>query len=478
MTNVLLLWTDQQRFDSLACYGNDWLQMPHLNALAEHSTVFERAYCTSPVCTPSRGSVLTGLMPHAHGARSNNKPLHAHTQCLPELLGGDRASGYVGKWHLGDEIYPQHGFDEWVASEDGYQDFFSPQRNPDDRSPFHHHLLAKGYEPDKRNFFPRNWTMLLPERDSKPAFISDHAIDFVSRHQDQPWVLSVNTLEPHHPLMGPLADHLTPDDVPLGPNFLHDGGGKEPLPLLIDRARWANEGIDGFHLQTAESWKNMAAHYWGQCHHVDRQYGRLLQALHDSGQYDDTLIIFCSDHGENMGSHGLFGKHSPHDTSARIPFLVKLPGQREQRRISQPVSLVDVTPTVIDVLGGSIPDGLHGRSLLPCCRGEAIPERDVVVHWHRPKEPKPDSIKDYERPLADPEAILAARGCSYRCLVTPELEKFVYFITGDICLFDLKSDPDELTNIADQVSNEHLQALTARLKKRIAEDDDDFVIPV
>ncbi len=108
--NILFLYTDEQRADTLACYGNKHNLMPNVDRLAAQSTVFDRAYCTNPVCTPSRGSILTGLYAHAHGAHDNNTFIDRDAKCLPEHLpAGAYATGYFGKWHLGDEIFPQHG---------------------------------------------------------------------------------------------------------------------------------------------------------------------------------------------------------------------------------------------------------------------------------------------------------------------------------------------------------------------------------
>ena len=122
---------------------------------------------------------------------------------------GDYATGYVGKWHLGDEIFAQHGFDEWYGVEDDYQRFFTPGRSQDERSPYHHWLVERGYRPPAHNHFPRDWCCQLPERDSKPAFCAERAVDFIQRHSgDGNWVLSVNTLEPHHPLITPLTNGM------------------------------------------------------------------------------------------------------------------------------------------------------------------------------------------------------------------------------------------------------------------------------
>lgn len=124
--NLLFLYSDQQRADTLAVNGNSQIHMPNLNGLAAQSTAFERAYVTQPVCTPSRSSLLTGQCPHTNGCTRNNVPLQGDTRCLPELLGDpDYACGHLGKWHLRDEIFAQHGFAEWRAIEDGYWRYYS-----------------------------------------------------------------------------------------------------------------------------------------------------------------------------------------------------------------------------------------------------------------------------------------------------------------------------------------------------------------
>jgi arylsulfatase A-like enzyme len=124
--NLLFLYTDEQRYDTLAAYGNKTIRMPNLDRLAGQSTVFERAYVTQPVCTPSRATLLTGLYPHTSGLIRNNIPLRADTKCLPEMMpAGLYACAHMGKWHLGDEIYPQHGFPTWLATEDTYHRFYS-----------------------------------------------------------------------------------------------------------------------------------------------------------------------------------------------------------------------------------------------------------------------------------------------------------------------------------------------------------------
>ena len=116
--NVLLLWTDEQRADTMACYGNTFVQAPRLNRLAEQSFAFKNAYCATPVCTPSRATIMTGLLPHTHRCIENNTPLSRETRTIAEMLDERYRCAYFGKWHLGDEVIAQHGFDDWVTIED------------------------------------------------------------------------------------------------------------------------------------------------------------------------------------------------------------------------------------------------------------------------------------------------------------------------------------------------------------------------
>jgi arylsulfatase A-like enzyme len=125
--NLLFIFTDEQKLDTLACYGNEQIEMPHLNRFAASACVFEQPYCVQPVCTPSRSTLMTGVLPHKTGAHRNNLPLKRDLPCLPELLTDrdDYATGYHGKWHLGDEVFAQHGFDHWQSIEDEYAKHFS-----------------------------------------------------------------------------------------------------------------------------------------------------------------------------------------------------------------------------------------------------------------------------------------------------------------------------------------------------------------
>ncbi|MHC4085543.1 MAG: sulfatase-like hydrolase/transferase, partial [Planctomycetota bacterium] len=177
--NLLFIWTDEQRADTMAAYGNTRIHAPNLNKLAGESMVFQKAYVTQPVCTPNRSAVMTGLWPHTSGCTENNIPLPQDIRCLPELLNDpDYRTGYMGKWHLGNEIFVQHGLEEWVSIEDGYTSYYGKERDRNKRSDYHHFLIDKGYKPDRSTKFSRSFAARRPIEHCKPSFLEMKACEF------------------------------------------------------------------------------------------------------------------------------------------------------------------------------------------------------------------------------------------------------------------------------------------------------------
>jgi arylsulfatase A-like enzyme len=435
--NLLFLWTDQQRADTMAVYGNTGFRVPAMNRLASQSVVFDRAYVTQPVCTPSRSSVMTGLWPHQSGCVRNNIPMPAATRTVPELV-GDAAyrTGYMGKWHLGDEIFPQHGFTQWRAIEDGiYRRYYSAGRDRAARSGYHHFLVRLGYRPGAENDFSRDFATRLPVEHSKPSFLAQEASNFLLQHRAEPWMLYVNFLEPHTPFGSALDDLHSEEEAPLK-NF--PGAPRGPEPAWYQRRR-AELKLERARLQ------RQARNYAGLCSLVDQALARILWTLEASGQTENTLVVYTSDHGEMMGAHGLMAKQVMYEEAVRVPLLVRVPfRQLKPHRVTQPVSHIDIVPTLLELLGAKTP-GLPGRSLVPLLGGAARPGNFAHLEW-----------------TAD--AADSGEGPNGRAVISPDGFKLVLYDSDQSLLFDRNTDPQELNNV---FGRPEYAAVQARLRGRI-----------
>lgn len=424
--NLLFVWTDEQRADTLAVNGNRTYRVPALNRLAAESVSFGRCYDTQPVCTPARCSVMTGLWPHTTGLSTNNLILPARTQAMPELL-ADAAyrTAYMGKWHLGDEVFAQHGFEQWISIEDIYSEYFSPARDPSARSSYHHFLLRLGYKPGDNDKFSRQFAVRLPLEHTKSAFLAGQASDFILKHRDEPWMLYVNFLEPHMPFYGPLNDLHSEAEAPLPANYPGLPIEKEPELYRRIREQQLGKGFEGHDLKARAGWQRLNRNYAGLCSQVDQAVARILWALEASGQADNTILVFTSDHGDMMGSHTLIAKSVLYEEAVRVPLLLRVAFLRQKPlRIEQPVSHIDLVPTLLELMGRKPPEALPGQSLVPLLRGEKLREDHVFIEWHTP----PD-------------------GPHARTVVSPEGWKLCLFDRDNCLLFDRRNDPLETRNL-------------------------------
>ncbi|MBU7005046.1 MAG: sulfatase-like hydrolase/transferase, partial [Theionarchaea archaeon] len=456
MPNLLFLFTDEQRADTLSAYGNDRISMPNLDALASESVVFENSYVTQPVCTPSRSTLLTGLYPHTNGCTANNIPIQPGTPCLPEMLPkGKYATGYHGKWHLGDEIFAQHGFDDWISIEDGYRKHYGPERDHGAFSTYHAFLSEAGIEPENGEVYGRGQCARLPERLGKPAYLAREATRFIREHHREDFVLFVNFLEPHMPFFGPRDDQYDPDFVNLPENFDDPPADDQPLKTRIFAKSYHDRGHGGFDLRTESDWRRVISNYWGLCSLVDTHVGTILNSLRKYGVYDDTIIVFTSDHGDMMGSHRLLAKCVMFEEALKVPMMVKLPGRTEGARIANPVSQIDLIPTLLDAMEEDAPSSLQGRSLMPLIEGEGEFEPgDVFIEWNgRDTGLSWKSRVAGQESVGLPEGIseeraLAAVSDSVRSVVTPDGWKFNFSSLGEYELYNLGNDPFERVNLA------------------------------
>lgn len=454
--NLLFIYTDEQAINTLAAYGNDQINMPNLNKLAKVSTVFSKAYVTQPVCTPSRSTLLTGLYPHTNGCTKNNVPLKPDTPCLPEMLNKDEyITAHYGKWHLGDELYKQHGFDHWVSIEDNYNEFFSDGLDKNVTSSYHQFLIQNGFTPNNGDRFSRGEASRLPEKFGKPAFLAKESSIFIKEHQASPFVLYVNFLEPHMPFFGPRDNQYDPKDMPLPTNFDNKLDDSNPLKTNIFAAAYEEGGHSGLPLKSKEDWQKMISNYWGLNSLIDTHIGSILDTLEECHLTDNTIIVFTSDHGDMMGSHKLLAKCVMFEEAVRVPLLIKMPGQTIGKRIENPVSQIDIVPTLLELMNQPIPPYIQGESLCKTINAEhQIDEnKNVYIEWNGSNSGiigegegnfKIPSL--WKNKITEKEVSSAVQDL-VRTVITPDGWKLNYSPLGEHELYNLSEDPGECINV-------------------------------
>jgi arylsulfatase A-like enzyme len=462
--NLLFLWTDEQRPDTFAAYGNHRFRMPTLNRLARESVIFERNYVTQPVCTPSRSSIMTGLWPHQTGCLNNNIPLRPETPAIPELMGAHGyRTAYMGKWHLGDEVFAQHGFQEWVSIEDGYNRYYRPGRDANAVSSYHQWLTGLGYRPENGKHFSRDWAVRRKVEHCKPAFLASEASRFILESGTQPWLLSVNFLEPHMPFFGPYNDLHSEAEAPVPPNYPGGTMELEPESYRKKRKEYYDKGFEGHDLKSRPGWQRLNRNYAGLCAQVDQALGRILWALEASGQMENTLIVFTSDHGEMMGAHGLIGKSVMYEEAMRVPLLIRAPFLKQApQRIQRNTSSIDIVPTVLDLLNRKPAAPVSGHSLRPLMSGGPHPEPFVFSQWNHGAANPVRNTTLSGGPRA--EGAGEGGGANARTVISPEGLKLVLHDKDHSMLLDRRSDPLETRNL---IRDSSRGADIARLKKEI-----------
>jgi arylsulfatase A-like enzyme len=464
--NILFIITDQQRADTLACYGNAYVQAPNLNRLASESVVFRHAYCTDPVCTPSRASIFTGLWPHTHGCVANNIGLPPDTKTVAEWMADTHRCAYYGKWHLGDELSAQHGFGDWLSIEDGiYRRFYTKSEDRERQSDYHRFLLANGFIPDEAasdgaKVFSREFSAAMAEPFTKAAFLGNEASRYLQDYQDEkPFFLTVSYLEPHPPNFSAFNTLHDPAEVPVSPAFRVLPGPDAPAFLLKKAREFAKHGNRGYPARTELDWRRSCANYYGLVTLVDRSIGRILDALEASGRSEDTLVVFASDHGEMLGEHGLGRKDVVYEGALRIPLMFRLPGAaRRHRMVEGRVSLIDLVPTLADFGGIEVPAVMQGQSRRGVIEGrESLDGNDVFVDW--------DSREELvHRPS--------------RTIITAEGWKMNLCPDDRGLLFDLNADPHELNNLfGDARQRDRIRELMTRLQRWQEATGDRVMLP-
>jgi arylsulfatase A-like enzyme len=452
--NLVFILPDRQRRDTLACYGNDWIQVPHLNGLAQDSFVFDNCYVTQPVCCPSRASIMCGVYPVDANMPVNLRILPPNVPTIAEMLADVYHTGYVGKWHLGDELIAQHGFDEWVSCFDHWSQQYRDEALCSQFSSYHHWLVEKGFEPDSvhrhtGNIFSTQFRADLPIEYHMATYLGEQAAEFIDRNAHQPFVLYVSSKEPHPPFTGPYNHLYNPATLPVDETFRTYPEGHS----LFNRIRsdfWMQSQCEGFDLTTETGWREMRANYYGCVSIVDGMVGSVLDAIDDAGIRDNTIVVFTSDHGEMVGTHAQVEMRTPYEESARVPLLMRVPWLNEdQRRVGGNFSQIDFVPTLLDLLGQSLPDHLAGESRADVLRGQAdLGENDVIIQHNGLGDRNLTSAADSH--TMAPERVRQLNWLNtmpWRSVVTSDRWKLTLCAADQGELFDLGADPNETTNL-------------------------------
>src|SRR5437667_1315087 len=436
--NLIVFLPDQQRADTLACYGGVKVHAPNLNKLASESVVFERAYVTHPVCTPSRSSLMTGTWPHINGCTRNSVSLDRRFRVFPDLMEDkDYHTAYMGKWHLGEEGPAGRGFQEWISTEPhgDYANF----------------LISRGLTPDKQNGgFSELAVSDCPLELSRPKFLERHACEFIEKQQRSPFILVVAFVEPHSPYNGPLNDeHLLSEvdldvtatlpeseNIPLRYRLMREWQQAE---AILDRERLPTQLFFGI---TPDEYRSIRQRYLGLVTLIDQSIGAILGCLERFGLSDDTIVVHTSDHGDSLGAHHLFGKEVMFEEAARVPLLIRLPGQKRGKVVLQPVSHIDFVPTLLDLLGQPNHPQCAGKSLLPLINEEAVPPQNVFLEW----APNRTKVKKGTK-LARRRMIKRAVEEYTRTIVSADGWKLCLRDKDSNELYNLNDDPLETRNL-------------------------------
>ena len=435
--NILFIMADQMAAPLLPLHDPaSPIQMPHLSRLAAEGVVFDSAYCNSPLCAPSRFTLVSGQLPSKIGAYDNAAEFPADIPTYAHYL---RRLGYKtalsGKMHFcgPDQL---HGYEQRLTS---------------DIYPADYGWAVNWDEPDVRPSWYHNMSSVLQaglcvrtnqlDFDEEVVFkAQQYLYDHVREDHGQPFCLTVSMTHPHDPYTIPEEywNRYSDDDIPL-PRQVIDQAEQDPHSQRLLKV------IDLWDKPLPENKiRDARRAYFGACSYIDDNIGKLLKTLNDCKLADDTIIVFSGDHGDMLGERGLWYKMHWFEMAARVPLLVHAPARFAAHRVSQSVSTVDLLPTLVELAGGQVEPGLalDGRSLLPHLQGNG--GHDEVLGEYM------------------------AEGTTSPLMMIRRGEwKFVYSEEDPLLLFNVANDPQERENLATSPDHrEQLEAFLAEARSR------------
>jgi len=444
--NILHFFVDQQRFDTIGALGNPIIKTPNLDRLCETGVAFTNAFSPSPVCVAARCSMIYGQYPMNTSCYSNAPEQESNKETFMAALTdvGYRTHG-IGKCHFTPDPYALRGFQSREVQEEmGARSL--------ENEPYLKELHDRGYKHILEPFGMRGEMYYIPQPSQLPAdvhpsqWVGDRSIAFIKEqgNSDDPWYLFSSFIHPHPPFTPPSPWYklYRAPQMPL-PNVPADF---ESLQTYVNRCqnryKYRDQGIDQNLIRC------MKAFYYACISFVDYQIGRVLDALRSTGQLDNTLIVFTSDHGELLGDYNCFGKRSMHDGSVRIPMILSMPGRFEGGEVvDTPVSLIDLAPTFLNIAGTSISthklDGVDLADVM-----SKASKREMVFAQHSYSEANvlngvvPIRAEYWENPD------LWRAAMSQYMAVTRDWKYFYSAPDNKEFLFDKITDPNETRNKA------------------------------
>ena len=436
--NVLIIQTDEHHFKTLGCYGGKIVKTPNIDWIAKNGAIATSFYATTPVCSPSRASLITGRYPQNTPVTNNNIPLDDNIITFAEVLRRKGYStGYSGKWHLDGTGKPQ----------------WQPKRN-------------FGFSDNRFMFNRGHWKKLIltksgPQIGSKNKrgipdyklngadkitfstdWLTDRTIDFINENKEKPFCYMVSFPDPHGPntVREPYSSMYQDVEV--------------PIPVSINKPRsktphWAASDPR----ITADTVRLIMPKYYGMVKCLDDNIGKILKTLRKNNQIQNTIIVFTSDHGDLCGEHGRLNKGVPYEGSSRIPFLIYCPGKISPGKVvNEALSCVDFMPTLLSLTDDKPPQGIEGRNASSLFKGDSNNWNDIA----------------FLRSTSNGQPWLAAITDRY---------KLIYSSLGQPWLFDLKNDPDELHNNFNLPQSKSIvQKLTKQLVEYTKRTNDSYAL--
>lgn len=469
--NVLFITADQWRGDCLSALRHPCLKTPNLDRLAAEGTIFARHFAQTTPCGPGRASLYTGLYLMNHRSVANGTPLDArHTNVALEARKVGHDPVLFGYTDVSADPRHHHPDDPAVRSYEGVLPGMTPVvLLRDDQRSWLADLKAKGYDVPAGHYgvfrpkedYPgaaERGPTFAPARyraeDSNTAFLTGEAMKYISVRHEAPWFVHLSYLSPHPPFVvaEPYHDLYHPDEVPAplrAADFAAEAAQHAWLSRFLERplgggptATLKTKATQSF---TEHELRQARATYYGMMSEVDAQLGRLFNFLRAEGLYERTLIVFGTDHGEQLGDHWIFGKLGYFDKAFHIPLIVRDPRPEAAagrgRKVEAFTENVDVMPTILDWLDLEVPAQCDGLSLLPFCRGEDPKGWRREAHWEY--DFRDVAGGGFEKALG-----LTPDQCALN-VIRGERYKYVHFAALPPLFFDLEEDPGEFTNLAE-----------------------------